>query len=884
MRFVLKILLPVCFVFGPGMALVPDHYDMGPAYVFSPEQGDEVNTISFSNGFTADTRTGESRVPEHLRASEDAAGERYRIVQFIGPIRQDWLRALRRLGVEPFGYLPHYAVLAKLGPEQLARVRKLPMVNWTGLFHPGYKVQELLLHAYGRPEIVIQVTPGESAEPVLSRVQELGGLVGHVTESDFGTTVRATVDAVSIAELARMPEVIWIQEWTEPRVANDDCQWVTQTGWRSSAPPPTDTIARHVWTRGVRGQRVIMSTTDTGLNHIHNQFRDTSLSITPPGIWPGHRKIVAFKLMQGPGGTAHQGESPRHGTHVNGTVAGNDSVFGDSSFYDGMAKDGRLYFVDLTTSSGGFVIGTNLWALWDTVYAGRGLPDSLRPIKQHSGSWRWYNSQGTYLVQDASTDAFCWVNKDFMNIMAAGNESSGRRIGNPAIAKNVLTVGATGNGTSSNTIASFSSRGPTQDNRIKPTVMAPGVSLYSARMYPATNTYEALSGTSMATPATNGTVGLMRCYLQEGFYPTGTPVSANRIGYISSALLRSMAVASADPNIGSYVPPSFDMGWGRVDADSVLYLAGDSRKLMLKDDTSGVSTGQYKEAVFYVDSAMPLRVALAWTDTAAAPNANPTLVNDLNLEVTSPGGTYFRGNQYTSGQSTPNPTAWDTLNVEECVRVNSPSTGTWRIRVYGQQVATAARQPFAYTITGGLVLDVDDVGVSALVAPSGTVDSGTVVTPACSVYNYGNRTVSYPVQMRIGTGYSQTQTVTGHAPGNSEYVSFPSWTAGPRGAHPVACSTRLSTDLDDTNDKDTGTVTVAVRDVGATRILAPAGTVDSGTVVTPACSVYNHGTATESYLVRMRIGTGYDNTASVSGHAAGTAQYVVFPSWTAGTR
>ena len=83
MRFALKILLPVCCVFGPGMALMPDHYDMGPAYVFSPEQGDEVNTISFSNGFTIDTRTGESRVPDHLRISEDAGGEQYRIVSRV---------------------------------------------------------------------------------------------------------------------------------------------------------------------------------------------------------------------------------------------------------------------------------------------------------------------------------------------------------------------------------------------------------------------------------------------------------------------------------------------------------------------------------------------------------------------------------------------------------------------------------------------------------------------------------------------------------------------------------------------------------------------------------------------------------------------------------
>ena len=39
------------------------------------------------------------------------------------------------------------------------------------------------------------------------------------------------------------------------------------------------------------------------------------------------------------------------------------------------------------------------------------------------------------------------------------------------------------------------------------------------------------------------------------------------------------------------------------------------------------------------------------------------------------------------------------------------------------------------------------------------------------------------------------------------------------------------------------------------RILAPVGTVDTGTTLTPACSVYNAGTSVESYSARMKIGT-----------------------------
>ncbi len=876
MKALVVCLSVLCALASNGSARPSSHYSMGPARHFDPVAGNELNEVSFSNGFVVDTRTGVSAIPPELALSEHQPGPAYHIIQFNGPIRPEWYQELRRIDVRPFGYLPSYAVLAKLEPAQKAAVQALPMVHWVGLFQPAYKLQDVLLSASGSVKLVIVVTPGEEHRPILQVLADQGAAYADVVESEFCTSITVTVPASAIPAIARLQEVIWVQLWTEPELCNNNCQWVVQTGWQSTAPPDTSMTARKVWAKGVRGQRVILSTTDTGLNLGHNLFRDPNLSVTAPGIWPTHRKVVAFKLYQG----AQQGETPYHGSHVNGTVAGDDSVTGGTSYYDGMSIKGRLYFVDLTNSSGTFVISDDLTPLWDSVYLGRGLPDSLRPIRQHSGSWGWSNSSGTYLLMDASTDNYSWVYKDFLNIMAAGNETSTRRIRNPGIAKNVITVGATQNGTSSNAIASFSSRGPTADNRLKPTVCAPGVNLYSATSS-GTNTYQQMSGTSMATPAVNGTVGLMRCYLREGYYPTGTANPADSISYISAALLRSMAVASADPNIGSYVVPSFDIGWGRIDADSVLYFAGDTRKLIIKDDTSGVSTGQYKEEQFVVNSSIPLRVALAWTDTAAAPSASRTLVNNLNLEVIAPGGTVYRGNQYSGGQSTPNPTVWDTLNVEECVRVNSPATGVWTIRVYGFQVATSARQPFAWTITGDVSRQVGDVGVRRIIVPTGTIDSTQSVVPACTVYNYGSSTVDYQVRMRIGSSYNQIAAITAHAPGTARYVTFLAGSNWPRGIQVVRCSTELPGDIAPANDRDTGSVLVRVLDAEAVSINVPTGTVDSGAVIAPQATVRNNGTQAATFNVRFDIGSGYSNTQTVTNLAAGASQAVNFASWTA---
>jgi hypothetical protein len=185
---------------------------------------------------------------------------------------------------------------------------------------------------------------------------------------------------------------------------------------------------------------------------------------------------------------------------------------------------------------------------------------------------------------------------------------------------------------------------------------------------------------------------------------------------------------------------------------------------------------------------------------------------------------------------------------------------------------------------GAVDVRVRDVGCLVLLAPLGSVDSGTTVTPACTVANYGTASETYSVRLRVGAGYDQAVTVTDHAAGTTLAVTFPGWSAGPRGIHAVRCSTMLASDRQPANDQLTGQVDVLVADVGCAAIVAPAGAVDTNEVVTPACTVANHGTTTVSYAVRMRIGATYNQTASVTDHAPGTRLELTFPDWVAWPR
>lgn len=188
--------------------------------------------------------------------------------------------------------------------------------------------------------------------------------------------------------------------------------------------------------------------------------------------------------------------------------------------------------------------------------------------------------------------------------------------------------------------------------------------------------------------------------------------------------------------------------------------------------------------------------------------------------------------------------------------------------------------------TGSFTIRVRDVGVTRIVAPVDTVDSGFVLTPACSVYNYGTVTENPNIRMRIGTLYTALNGIS-LAPGTAAYVTFPEWTASPSGALAVRCSTEMSGDMVPANNRRTDTVyvrSVQTHDVGVFRLIAPIGQLDSGTVVTPACSVFNYGTSPESYSVRMKIGASYDEVVSVSNHPAGSARSVTFPDWIAQVR
>ena len=230
---------------------------------------------------------------------------------------------------------------------------------------------------------------------------------------------------------------------------------------------------------------------------------DTGVAPHPDLVEPSNR-IIAFKDY------VNQKKEPYddngHGTHVAGCIAGNG--FGSDGKYSGIAPKANIIAIKTLNSEGSGdssdVIAAIQWALDNRArYNIKVLNLSLGSRPQSL----------SYSPIDKAVSA-AWE-RGMTVICAAGNEGPGRQtISSPGICPEVITVGALDDRdtahTKDDTIATFSSRGPTKRMVAKPDIVAPGVNIISLAVPSRDNVlYKSLSGTSMATPIVSGCAALI---------------------------------------------------------------------------------------------------------------------------------------------------------------------------------------------------------------------------------------------------------------------------------------------------------------------------------------------------------------------------------------
>jgi subtilisin family serine protease len=478
----------VCSVWVPViLILISSTFLLGLGSKPPPEDG-----ILLKAGYI-DTSQITPDVSQGLRVMGLSPGDHaYYIVQFRGPVQEEWKRKVTDVGGAFFDYLPNNAFIVKMRGDTPDAVKGFHEVKWVGLYQPTFKVDpQLSATAMGMEKPILLTVqtfePGE-IDGLRSSLQNLGGKIVASGGNKWGGTIRVSIAPSLVSRIINLPSVKWVEEYTPPTLFNDKA--VT-----SGEMNVTD-----VWnTHGLTGTGQIVAVADSGLD----------VGVNDATLHPDLQGAVLGAYGLGVGRGGDWGDQYGHGTHVAGSVLGRGTASGGT--YRGVAYDAGLIFQSVLSADGSLSgIPTDLNDLFVDPYN-----DGARI---HSNSWG-APVMGAYTVDSQAADQFMWDHKDMLVVFAAGNSGvdedwdgvvDTQSLASPGTAKNVLTVGASENERSGaafdaytwyvfgfytdplysdpttdnpDGMGGFSSRGPCMDGRIKPDIVAPGVFVASTRTH-----------------------------------------------------------------------------------------------------------------------------------------------------------------------------------------------------------------------------------------------------------------------------------------------------------------------------------------------------------------------------------------------------------------
>lgn len=652
----------------------------------------------------------------------DMAQPQYFLLWLTGPLLEKWRADLAQQNIDLLEAFPTGAYKVRLEPEQVNTVSTLPFVARLKLFGTEDTGPDIMTRALqsaatgpGRGLSMIcfdvRIQRPEDKQTVLQWLNQRGVAVAGSSERKI--RVYLLENAPEISEIPALPEVASFEEYVAPTLHNDRARFLLgiDTG------NPTTQVQE-------TGAGQIVGVADTGLDDTHPDFQG---------------RIAAVVALGRPG---DHSDPHGHGTHVAGSILGDGSA--STGLLHGVAPGAKLFFQSLLDSQGGLGgLPLDLGDLFKEAYQ--------NGARIHNNSWGSATAS-RYTINATEVDDFVASNRDMLIVISAGNEGTAAAprtnaapgfvdwlsIGSPASCKNALTVGAsrsdrTSDGLSSLTyrdawpdhfpdipiadekvsgdpqsLAGFSSRGPCDDYRIKPDVVAPGTDIASAKSsaaplrnywgpYPGNGRYAFMGGTSMAAPLVSGCAALVREYFvtKRNHQPSAALLKATLInGTTWLSGVDSIAPANGTPN--------YHQGFGRINvADTLPNPVRPKIQVRFVDDwqppPKGFTvTGERKRYTFTVKAPSgPLRICMAYTDLPAR-----GLQNDLNLFVQLPSGQKILGNaQLPNSLHIPDPT-----NNIEAMRIDAPVTGNYVIQIAATNLLKGP-QDFALVVTGENISD-----------------------------------------------------------------------------------------------------------------------------------------------------------------------------------
>ncbi len=688
--------------------------------------------------------------PDYHEKDEVDSGAHNYLIQFVGPIKSEWLDQVTTVGGKLQSPHASFSYVIRADENALVDINDLSFVRWVGHLSHQDRIDPFVLEALDKPVDEVknelprtQILPGiytvtffdlPSLENAVESINALGFEILKKDKTAVLIIIKVIRDQVTkmqIDKLSAIHGVSSIRHRCIKRTANDVATRIMNT------VNTTDFSSLNL-----DGSGEIVAVCDTGLdsgdaNNIHADFAGRVDALLSYPIDDYYTPFVKNPSGDDGGSDTKSG----HGTHVAGSVLGDGSesigIPNIEKPIRGLAYKAHLVFqaieqsMDWKNPSFHQKYGSSLLS---------GIPSDLtelfshaynRNARIHTNSWGG-GRPGEYDEQCEQLDRFVWMNKDFTVLFAAGNDGTDEdgngiinsmSVTSPGTAKNCICVGASenlrpefnsetyggwwpsdypdaqiGNDPMANNhdqIVAFSSRGPTQDRRIRPDILAPGTFILSTRStrlaennnawrrFLPSKKYFFMGGTSMATPLAAGAAALVRQFLRR----------EKAITNPSAALIKATLIAGATrltDATQSVTVADNHQGFGRLNLDESL-VPSTSAIIEFIDQANGLTTGElWSHKVNVSSSDSPLCVVLAYSDYPGT-----RLVNNLNLMLTDPGGNRFVGNQSAGLLS------MDTNNNVEKVVITAPQEGEWNIEVIASNIPQPA-QDFALVIKANI--------------------------------------------------------------------------------------------------------------------------------------------------------------------------------------
>lgn len=611
---------------------------------------------------------GDPAADPALKTAGDRS-RRLRLVQLMGPVRDGVRNRLEQQGIRVLAYVPHnaYLVWAESSPTKTTRLLDdTPFVRWHGAVPLSAKRYADPIPTTGVVELMVLHVPRDGGLPAL--VASLGGVFerSHPAQPD-GLLSLAIIhlDADRVPDLLAADGVVWIEPGpAAPELGGEMSSLVVSGNFDTTSPAP----GYRSWldNLGYDGSGVMWAVVDSGVDPLHPDLAglegisypgcETDLPGDDPGE-AGHGTPVASVLL----GTAAAGYTdddgflwglgvaPGASLLSQNAICGSDVPWPPDGGWQILSRDGLL---------AGSVGSNNSWNSQEGDAHGYQASERVHDLMVRDGNFDTPDIAEPYIL-----------------VFNAGNHGPDPSvIPAPKEAKNLITVGAIENWRevgNLHTVAEYSSRGPTLDGRMFPTVMAPGRGVGAALhrlkgfyglLYEIRDTdgfYMSFEGTSAAAPHVSGMLAATTQWWRAT-RPSNAP---------SPAAARAVVVNAAVPLEEGPPVPNHDVGWGLANLERMI---APEDPVWILDQSVLLSDigGTWQQQIEIADPSQPLRVTLAWTDAAAAAGADPTLVNDLDLTVVTAGATYA-GNHFEDGWSIPGGAA-DRLNNLEDVHVATP--------------------------------------------------------------------------------------------------------------------------------------------------------------------------------------------------------------------